>query len=289
MTAIDDPAAPVARNPRREAQELVGDAFDARVLERSPWAAARWLGAWRRLPPLPPAYADTRLALHRLVVYVASPARQRVNGKMALRWTFGGLGTPFFGDDEQVRVAGAGLVRQRGPAAEAAEITTLNAAAELVLDGPPDLAWAEKFDVPAAGGLDERLAVAPGAAAFLGDWFGFAWSVLEELRAEPASTGPSRTQLWPEHFDAAFDCLPEERRCTFGASPGDAAVPQPYLYVLPWRFDEAPPNAFWNSTSFRGAILPFGHLVDAEDQRALALRFLRRSRALLLEACPMRQ
>src|SRR6266545_3131429 len=276
MTAIDDPAAPVARNPRREAQELVGDAFDARVLEpsppavvdgdlfaddpvalagpagrpvlapvssadltwdqwlgerpeRAPWAAARWLGAWRRLPPLPPAYADTRLALHRLVVYVASPARQRVNGKMALRWTFGGLGTPFFGDDEQVRVAGAGLVRQRGPAAEAAEITTLNAAAELVLDGPPDLAWAEQFD-------------------------------------------------------AAFDCLPEERRCTFGASPGDAAVPQPYLYVLPWRFDEAPPNAFWNSTSFRGAILPFGHLVDAEDQRALALRFLRRGRALLLEA-----
>src|SRR6266508_4155707 len=236
MTAIDDPAAPVARNPRREAQELVGDAFDARVLEpsppavvdgdlfaddpvalagpagrpvlapvssadltwdqwlgerpeRAPWAAARWLGAWRRLPPLPPAYADTRLALHRLVVYVASPARQRVNGKMALRWTFGGLGTPFFGDDEQVRVAGAGLVRQRGPAAEAAEITTLNAAAELVLDGPPDLAWAEKFDVPAAGDLDERLAVDPGAAAFLGDWFGFAWSVLEELRAEPAD-GP---------------------------------------------------------------------------------------------------
>ena len=331
MTAIDDPAAPVARNPRREAQELVGDAFDARVLEpsppavvdgdlfaddpvalagpagrpvlapvssadltwdqwlgerpeRAPWAAARWLGAWRRLPPLPPAYADTRLALHRLVVYVASPARQRVNGKMALRWTFGGLGTPFFGDDEQVRVAGAGLVRQRGPAAEAAEITTLNAAAELVLDGPPDLAWAEKFDVPAAGGLDERLAVDPGAAAFLGDWFGFAWSVLEELRAEPASTGPSRTQLWPEHFDAAFDCLPEERRCTFGASPGDAAVPQPYLYVLPWRFEEAPPSEVWNSTSFRGAILPFGHLVDAEDQRASALRFLRRGRALLLEA-----
>jgi len=205
MTAIDDPAAPVARNPRREAQEVVGDAFDARVLEpsppavvdgdlfaddpvaragpagrpvlapvssadltwdqwlgerpeRAPWAAARWLAAWRRLPPLPPAYAETRLALHRLVVYVASPARQRVNGKMALRWTFGGLGTPFFGDDEQARVAGAGLVRQRGPAAEAAEITTLNEAAELVLDGPPDLAWVERFDVPAAGDLDDRLA-----------------------------------------------------------------------------------------------------------------------------------
>jgi hypothetical protein len=328
MTAIDDPAAPVARHPRREAQEVVGDAFEARVLEpsppavvdgdlfaddpvagdgstgrpvlgpvaaadltwdqwlrerpeRAPWAAARWLGAWRRLPPLPPAYAETRLALHRLVVYVASPARQRVNGKMALRWTFGGLGTPFFGDDEQVRVAGAALVRQRGPEAQAAPITTLNTAAELVLDGPPDVAWAERFDVPAAGDLDEPLAVEPEAAAFLGDWFGFAWSVLEELRAEPVSTAPSRTQLWPEHFDAAFDCLPEERRCTFGASPGDAAVPEPYLYVLPWQFDQAPPDPFWNSTSFRGAILPFARLLDADDQRAAALTFLRRGRALL--------
>jgi hypothetical protein len=328
MAAIDDPAAPVARNPRREAQEVAGDAFDVRVLEPSPpavvdgdlfaddpvalaggdgrpvlapvaaadltwdrwlgerperaaWAAARWLGAWRRLPPLPPAYSETRQALHRLVVYVASPARQRANTKMALRWTFGGLGTPFFGDDEQVRVAGAWLVRQRGPAADAAPITTLNEAAELVLGGPPDLAWAARFDVPAAGDLDGRLAVDPDAAAFLGDWFGFAWSVLEELRAEPASTDPSRTQLWPEHFDAAFDCLPEGRRCTFGASPGDAAVPEPYLYVLPWRFEDAPPSEVWNSTSFRGAILPFARLVDEADQRTAALEFLRRGRALL--------
>lgn len=36
MTAIDDPAAPVARHPRREAQEVAGDAFEARVLEPSP-------------------------------------------------------------------------------------------------------------------------------------------------------------------------------------------------------------------------------------------------------------
>jgi hypothetical protein len=58
-------------------------------------------------------------------------------------------------------------------------------------------------------------------------------------------------------------------------------VPEPYLYVLPWRFDQAPPDPFWNSTSFRGAILPFARLVDADDQRAEALAFLRRGRALL--------
>jgi hypothetical protein len=59
-------------------------------------------------------------------------------------------------------------------------------------------------------------------AAFLGDWYGFAWSVLEEL-----------------------------------------------------------PSGFWNAASFRGAILRLGELVEVADQRASALAFLRRGRALL--------
>jgi hypothetical protein len=326
--ANDDPAAAVARDPRREAQSVVGDELDARVLEPSPpavsdgqwcaddpvasgpatgrpivapvaggdltwdqwlvdrperrdWAAARWLGAFGRLPTAPPAYAETRLTLHRLMVYVVSPARQRANGKMALRYTFGGMGTPFFGADEQVRVAGTTLVRQRGGTAEAAPVTTLNQAAAFVLDGPPDTAWAEGFDVPPAGDLDQPLPLDADAAALLGGWYGFGWSVLEEVRAEPASVDAGRIQLWPEHFDAAFECLKDERRAVFGASPGDAAVPEPYLYVLPEQFDLAPPSEFWNASSFRGAILPLSELVDADDQRAAALGFLRRGRALL--------
>ena len=82
--------------------------------EHASWAAARWLGAYRRLPDPPATLPDTRLALHRLAVYVVSPARRRANGKIALRFTFGGVGTPFFGADEQVRIAGTHLVRQRG-------------------------------------------------------------------------------------------------------------------------------------------------------------------------------
>jgi hypothetical protein len=70
------------------------------------------------------------------------------------------------------------------------------------------------------------------AAKFLADWYGFAWSVLERLRADTASTSPSRVQLWPEHFDAAFDCVSGGRRATFGASPGDEDYPDPYLYVV---------------------------------------------------------
>jgi hypothetical protein len=318
------------RNARLEAQEVVGDDFDARVLEPSPpaviddewfaddpvapgttvagrrvvspvpggdltwdewvrdhpehsaWASTRWLGAYRRLPPPPSTYADARVSFHRLAVYVVSPARRRANGKIALRFTLGGVGTPFFGADEQVRVEGTTLIRQRRTATGAAQVTSLAEAAAFVLDGAPDEAWAEPFDVPPAGDLDERLAIDPDAAAFLGDWFGFAWSVLEELRTDPATTEPSRVQLWPEHFDAAFDGLTSSRRTTFGASPGDATVDQPYFYVLPSQFDTVPASRLWNAEAFDGAILPLSEVVDAPDQRAATLAFFRERQALLV-------
>jgi hypothetical protein len=305
-----------ARNARREAEDLVGGELDPRVLEPSPpavtdgpwyaddptaggnvdwhewlrthpehgdWLADRWLAGHRRLPAAPGTIVETRLALHRLAVYVVSPARQRAaNGKMGLRWTLGGFGTPFFGVDEQVRVAGTTFVRQRGTTVKTAAVTTLADGATLVLDGPPDGTWAAGLDVPAPGDVDEKLPVDSDAARFLGDWYGFAWSVLEELRREPASADPSRVQLWPEHFDAAFDCLPEARRATFGASPGDAAVAEPYLYVTSAGV-EAVPSDLWNASTFRGAILPLAQLVDADDQRAHALEFFRARRGLLTD------
>jgi hypothetical protein len=319
----------VARNARQEAQLLVGDHLDARVLEPSPpavvdgewfaddpvaagearrerrivsplpgagltweewlgdrpehatWAADRWLGAYRRLPRPPATLTQTRLALHRLAVYVVSPARRRANGKIALRWTTGGFGTPFFGADEQVRVVGTRLVRQQGGTASVEPVTTLAQAAAFVLDGPPDIAWAEPFDVPPPGDPDKDLEIEPEAAKFLGDWYGFAYSVLEELRADPESVQASRVQLWPEHFDAAFDCLEPPHRAGFGASPGDAAVDEPYLYVVPHSFEDAPSSELWNATGFRGALLPLSEFVDASDQRAAALAFFRSRRALL--------
>ena len=317
-----------ARDAQGEAQQVVGDAFVARVLEPSPpavvdgdwfaddpvaadapsespvvspiagadltwdtwlrdrpehtaWAAARWLGAYRRLPHPPATLPATKLALHRLAVYVLSPARRAANGKIALRWTLGGVGTPFFGADEQVRVVGSRLVRQQGDHARVEPVTTLAAAAAFVLDGPPDVAWAETFDVPPAGDSDDDLDVDAEAASFLGDWYGFGYSVLENLRADPESTDANRVQLWPEHFDAAFDCLPDDRRATFGASPGDAKIAQPYLYVVPANFDAVPESEVWNAEGFGGAVLPMSELVEAPDQRAVALTFYRRCRDVL--------
>ena len=251
--------------------------------EHAAWAAARWLGAHRRLPPTPAGLPATRLALHRLAVYVVSPARRRANGKIALRWTLRGLGTPFFDDDEQVRIAGNHLVRQQGDKVVAEPVSSLAAAAELVLGGPPDVAWAEPFDVPPVGDPHSDLVVDADAAAFLGNWYGFGYSVLEELRSDAASTETNRLQLWPEHFDAAFDCLSDDRRATFGVSPGDQAVDEPYLYVLPAQFESVPASDVWNAEAFRGAVLRLSELVDAPDQREAALGFLRRCRDLLRE------
>nr|MCH9804092.1 hypothetical protein [bacterium] len=62
----------------------------------------RWLGGVRSLPAAPASLVDTRVALHRLAAYVIAPVRHRANGKFGLRWTLGGFGTPFFGDNRQI-------------------------------------------------------------------------------------------------------------------------------------------------------------------------------------------
>jgi hypothetical protein len=251
--------------------------------ECAAWAAERWLGAYRRLAAPPPSLAETRRALHRLAVYVVSPARRRANGKIALRWTLGGFGTPFFGDDEQVRLADGLLVRQRAGAAAAEPVTTLARAAAFVLEGPPDPNRAAGHDLPLQGEPDRELMIDAAAAAYLGDWYGVAVSTLEELRADADAARPSRVQIWPEHFDMAFDCAPggREVRATFGASPGDAVVGEPYLYVLPWAGELPGSPELWNATSFPGAILPLGQLLGAADQRGAALAFMRDRLALL--------
>lgn len=254
--------------------------------DHAEWAAARWLGAYARLTTPSTSFAATRMALHRIAAYVVSPSRRRANGKIGLRFTLGGFGTPFFAGsegDEQLRVAGAELIRQTGHTVTVEQISTLKQASALALDGPPDVVWAEGFDVPAPGDPDEPLAIDAAAAQLLGQWIGFAWCVLENLRADSASIEPSRVQLWPEHFDAAFDCLAggSRRGVTFGASPGDAGVDEPYLYVLPSDFDTLPPSALWNAGGFDGAVLRLRDLVDEPDQRAAALAFLRDRRLLV--------
>jgi hypothetical protein len=254
------------------------------------WLGDRWLAHYRRLQRPPARYDDARRALHRMAVYVLSPARQHATGgKMALRWTRGGIGTPFFGAAEQVRVEGTRLIRQRGDEAWATPITTLAHAAAFVLDDEPDTTLAASLDVPPLGDAHAPFDIDTAAAAAVADWFGFAWSVLEEVRADPESVEASRVQLWPEHFDAAFECLDGNRRAGFGMSPGDAAQAEPYAYVTLWHAAQVPPDPLWNADEFAGAILPLSEFVHAEDQRRTVIAFFRARRRLLADSAMVRQ
>jgi hypothetical protein len=301
-------------NPRWEAWDLLGGEYDVRVLEPSPpavtsppwyaddplagpygarlvtpvrglgrtwddlarerpelagFCADRWLGAWRRLAPLPRDFATTRRTLHALAEHVVAAARHAANGKIGLRFTRGGFGTPYFGADRQIRVEDGRLVVDQA----ARSPRTLAEAAALAgvrLGMPADVYSPETPADP-----DLPLTLATPAAEALGAWYGFAWSVLEQLRFDARALDPSRVQLWPEHFDAALDAGDEAAggRAAFGASPGDAAHPEPYLYIAPWTRRT---GRFWNDDAFGGASLTYGALLSADDQRATALDFFRR-------------
>jgi hypothetical protein len=276
----DDPVGrgePAGGRPRVspvDGGDLRWDDLLARDADLAGWCAERWLGAHRRLPPPPDGLAATRVSLHRLAEHVVSPARAQANGKIALRFTRGGFGTPFFGDDVQLRVAGDHLTVDDHAGERSAPITTLGAMAAHVA---PHLGPGTR--VPDA---DRPLTVDPAAAAFLGDWFGFATSVLEELRAGAGDEHePSRVQLWPEHFDLAVELGREAdgRRAGYGASPGDELHRLPYLYVTPWA--AVPDGPLWQTQPFPGAELGCAALLEAGDQRTAALSFFRQRLAAL--------
>ena len=249
------------------------------------WCADRWLGAWRRLPPRPDRdlFCSTRAAWHTLAEHVLARARHDANGKIGLRFTRHGFGTPWFrrdSTDAQVRVDGTDLVVHEDAETHTAPITTVAAAAALAGVEPGAPAGVYTVATPLAP--DTPLVLDPSAVAFLGAWYGFAASVLEQLRAESSpAEAPSRVQLWPEHFDMSVDLGAEKvgARGTFGVSPGDDDDPDPYLYVTHWA--DVPPHPYWNAEHFAGAALSVVEITDSPDQREAALTFFRRGRVLL--------
>ena len=269
---------PVARGDVPAGRELVSPVTSGDVLwdelarddaDLAAWCADRWLGAWRRLGGAPDSLVKSRVALHGVAEHVLKPAREAVNGKIALRHTRGGFGTPFFGDDVQLRIDGVELV---APERDGERREALSTLAEAAAFAGVELAVE-----------DEPLDFSEQGARFIADWFGFAASVLEQLRAEAApALEPSRVQLWPEHFDIAIELGAEAGgvRAGYGLSPGDELHPEPYLYVVPWEAAAAASELF-GASAFKGAELPYAELLAASDQRAAALEFLRaRLRAL---------
>lgn len=234
-----------------------------------------------RLAPLPDGFAETRDALHRLASHVLAPARKAVTGRIGLRATPGGFGTPPFGDGQRLRVEGASLILERAGESDVIGITSLAEAAHaagVTLSEDPGIG----SDPPPLGDVKAPLRVEPAASAALGAWFGFSAEVLEAFRAELSAAGQecSEVQLWPEHFDLGCNI----EGVNFGCSPGDGYFAEPYVYVGPWTMVGLD-GEFWNAPF--GATLDFENLLTAEDQREAALGFLRRGADLaFMRAAP---
>lgn len=190
------------------------------------------------------------MALHTVAEHVLAPARFAATGHIGLRPAPGGIGTGELGE-AQLRLDGVDLVVERGAAASRHPLTTLGAAAaaaEVDLDG-----WHGLY--PAATPADPTTALVadPTAAATLAAWFALADDGLGAITTEPAT-------LWPEHFDLAVVVA----ECNLGASPGDVAHPEPYLYVGP--FAPGPyvaENEFWNEPF--GASRPWRLDLDLDE------------------------
>jgi hypothetical protein len=236
------------------------------------------------LLPLPPSYESTRDALQRVAVHVLARRRHALGGKIGLRATPGGIGTPAAGPEhEVVRTSGPFLLRERtGAAASTVAVdlrtATLADAARLV---EVDLAadFSAGADTPPVGDPDEVLSVDAASAAALAGWYALGWAVLDGVATAAAT--PSVIQIWPEHFDAGCDVAIGEGRANLGASPGDAFHAEPYLYLGPWGEDRPGDATYWNAPF--GAVLGSEALRASEDPVATGVTFLRRGLALLAD------
>jgi hypothetical protein len=189
----------------------------------------------------PDALVETRESLHRLAEHVLAPARYVHTGRIGLRATEGGFGTPSIPlpDGRRVRVAvrGAELVVWDGPAERVESISTLRAAAAFV--GVEPGAPADVYRPVTPLELDRALVIDAEAAQLIAAWFALGNEALESLRRRWPDEEPAEVQLWPEHFDLATTIS----EVNYGASPGDAEHTEPYLYVGPWT---VPSGSFWN-------------------------------------------
>lgn len=227
------------------------------------------------LARLPANFVTTRNALHQVAFFAIAPARYRSVGRMGLKAAPGGFGTPEF-EGRVARVEGTLLVHEVGDHVATQEIETVRSAAEF-FGVEYEVDWFADFHDPLAPtDPDQQLTVDREAALALGEWFGFGFDVLNRLRAHGQEDDDvSDLQLWPEHFDPATELGDQAKgeRASFGASPGDEAHVEPYLYVAAWaEIDRS--NSYWNDESFNGASLSYTDLLKADDPAGRSLEFL---------------
>lgn len=227
------------------------------------------------LRPLPENFTETRDALHQVAFFAMAPARYKSTGRMGLKATTGGFGTPEF-DGRVARVEGELLVHEHDGNISTQHITTIRAAAGF-FGVEYEVDWFEDFHDPLEpADPDEPLDIDREASLALGIWFELGFDVLNLLR-EHGREGDDVTevQLWPEHFDPATELGDQDKgqRASYGASPGDSSNPEPYIYVAAWsEVDRS--NDFWNNESFNGASIGYEELAAADNPVEHGLEFL---------------
>ena len=214
--------------------------------------------------PSPDALNATRESLHRAAEHLLAAARKRASGEITLVPAPGGVATPALPDGQVVALEGADVV-VRGPrGVQRAPLTTLADAGEAV-GLQPGFPWT-KHRPGTEYEPHAELVVDPTVAAALAGWFALGEKALVALAAEAQAEQPSAPQIFPEHFDLGLTA----GAVNYGFSPGDDAIPTPYVYVGP--HDPLTDNPFWNAPF--GAYRTWDEVTTAED----AVEFFRAAR-----------
>lgn len=235
--------------------------------------------------PLPPGFVETRDQLHQLAFFALAPARYEAVGRMGLRNSPAGIRTPEF-EGRVARIEGDLLVYESEGNIATQTITTIRSAAEF-FGIEYETVWFPDFGDPLPpADPDAELAIDVEGIKVVADWFDFAYEVLGRLRGYGLHDDEvSEVQIWPEHFDAATEVGAEGhgQRASYGASPGDAAHAEPYIYVSAWgEIDRS--NRYWNDRAFNGASLGYQLLLDEVDPVTTALVFLLEGHRILHQA-----
>ena len=245
---------PVARRRRR------GRRRAAAPLPRPPWsrssktpgtvcrATSRWsslasspTGSDAVLPELAAGVRlDTRRAAHALAEHVVSAALlPRDDPHRAASRRRAGSARRCSATDERVRVDGTALVHERAGADRRAEITTLRGrrpSSACPLGAPRRVQAGDRARSrhsprrrPRRGRSRSPTGTPSGVRCCT--------TCAPNYSDQPSTD----SQIWPEHFDLACEIGDADAgtRANYGASPGDAAIPQPYLYVGPWDASRA--------------------------------------------------
>ncbi len=230
------------------------------------------------LPALPPTFGPTRDALHALAEQLVSAVYWHATNHIGLRPTPRGFGTPVFGDGERVRVDATALVHEHAGATRRHELTTLRAASAFLavpLGAPPVFTPTTSIEP------DAPLLVDRDAALVLADWYALGAALLNDLRAAHPEIASTDAQLWPEHFDLGCELGDADAgtRASYGVSPGDGSLAEPYLYVGPW--DAARNTGSFGAYPF-GAAITYSELRRASEAGAAGRHFFEMALAELV-------